>query len=199
MPLTTPVNSVEALTLPVLLKKLSKRNSIRSPTTLSSRLFPIPASKLVFSRSLCLTPALGLPQSPLKVLACTCFLLSSKLLSDTALVFLCSRLLVGAPRTDWHSGRPRGPRCRLWGEWWPDLPSRQTTGHYFQCYHGCLFSPHQGATEPHPWRTVQTRRYFCPYLERWSPSCFRRHRDIPAAVISSLSCGGDPRGVPGSC
>ena len=66
--------------------------------TLSSRLFPIPASKLVFSRSLCLTPALGLPQSPLKVLACTCYLLSSKLLSDTALVFLCSRLLVGAPR-----------------------------------------------------------------------------------------------------
>ena len=93
------------------------------------------------------------------------------------------------------SGRPRGPRCRLWGEWWPDLPSRQTTGHYFQCYHGCLFSPHQGATEPHPWRTVQTRRYFCPYLERWSPSCFRRHRDIPAAVISSPSCGGDPLAV----
>ena len=98
MPLTTSVNSLEALTLPVLLKKLSKRNSIRPPTTLSSRLFPIPASKLVFSRSLCLTPALGLPQSPLKVLACTCFLLSSKLLSDTALVFLCSRLVVGAPR-----------------------------------------------------------------------------------------------------
>ena len=98
VPRTTSVNSLEALTLPVLLKKLSKRNSIRPPTTLSSRLFSIPASKLVFSRSLCLTPALGLPHSPLKVLACTCYLLSSKLLSDTALVFLCSRLLVGAPR-----------------------------------------------------------------------------------------------------
>ena len=192
MPRTTSVNSLEALTLPVLLKKLSKRNSIRPPTTLSSRLLPIPASKLVFSRSLCLTPALGLPQSPLKVLACTCYLLSSKLLSDTALVFLCSRLLVGAPRVRLAFWTSSGTTLSLVGEWWPDLPSRQTTGHYFQCYLGCLFSPHKGATEPHPWRTVQTRRYFYPYLERWSPSCFRRHRDIPAAVISSLSCGGDP-------
>ena len=94
----------------------------------------------------------------------------------------------------WHSGRPRGPRCRLWGKWWPDLPSRQTSGHYFQCYLGCLFSPHQGATEPHPWRTVQTRRYFYPYLERWFPSCFRRHRDIPLQ-LSLLSRAAETPGA----
>ena len=71
----------------------------------------------------------------------------------------------------WHSGRPRGPRCRLWGEWWPDLPSRQTTGHYFQCYHGCLFSPHQGATEPHPWRT-RPGDIFIPTWSAGRPAAF---------------------------
>ena len=193
MPLTTSVNSLEALTLPVLLKKLSKRNSIRPPTTLSSHLFPIPASKLVFSRSLCLTPALGLPQSPLKVLACTCFLLSSKLLSDTALVFLCSRLLVGAPRVRLAFWTSSGTTLSLAGGVVAGSPVTTLRDIIFNATTAASLAPIKEQ------RNLQTRRYFCPYLERWSPSCFRSHRDIPAAVISSVSCGGDPRGVPGSC